>query len=108
MFWGTFPHNPRERHGVGGTSGREGSNGSEKDVPGFYHRGKKYSSVLERASPFSAGVCWLPAWWWSAQSCPGQGQLPCVALGAVRGKVLFNASCTVQERGLTDNICLLA
>lgn len=46
VFWGTFPHNARERHGVGGTSGREGSNGSGKDIPGFYHRGKKYSSRL--------------------------------------------------------------
>lgn len=59
MFWETFLHNARERHGVGGTSGREGSNGSEKDFPGFYHRGKTYSSSLERAPPSSAGVCCL-------------------------------------------------
>lgn len=60
MFWAMFPHNARKRHGVGGTSGREGSNGSGKDVPGFYHRGTKYSSSLERAPPSSAGVCCLP------------------------------------------------
>lgn len=60
MFWAMFPHYARERHGVGGTSGREGSDGSGKDVPGFYHRGTKYSSSLERAPPSSAGVCCLP------------------------------------------------
>lgn len=73
MFWGMFPHNARERHGVGGTSGREGPNGSGKDVPGFYHRGKKYSfsalsCLKEHPYPLLVPAACLPepARWWRA------------------------------------------
>lgn len=73
-FWGMFPQG-RERLGIGGTSGRKGSNGSGKDVPGFYHRGKKCFSCLERAShPLLCAACLPePARWWRAPAAARAG-----------------------------------
>lgn len=69
-----FPQG-RERLGIGGTSGRKGSNGSGKDVPGFYHRGKKCFSCLERAShPLLCAACLPePARWWRAPAAARAG-----------------------------------